>query len=144
MKKTDEPIAVVQEFNKSIGDVWNAVTNVDLMRQWFFDNIPAFEPVKGFKTQFNVASGERNFLHMWEITNVDIPGMIMYNWKYKGYPGDASVVFELSESNSLTILKVSMNIIEDFPEDIPEFRRESCIAGWKCFICENLKRFLDG
>ena len=34
-------------------------------------------------------------------------------------------------------------IIEDFPEDIPEFSRESCNKGWEYFIQNRLKVFLD-
>lgn len=40
------------------------------MKQWFFENIPAFQPEIGFEIRFNVNSGEINFLHVWNITDV--------------------------------------------------------------------------
>jgi uncharacterized protein YndB with AHSA1/START domain len=53
--RTDEaPVVVEETFNAPIASVWNAITVADMMRQWFFDNIPAFEPVVGFKTRFTV------------------------------------------------------------------------------------------
>ncbi len=39
MKDAKEPIVVEQTFNTSINNVWNAITKVDQMRKWFFENI---------------------------------------------------------------------------------------------------------
>lgn len=143
MKKDDEPIVVEQTFDASIDAVWKAITEIDRMRQWYFENIPSFKPEVGFETQFNVQSQDRNFPHMWKVTEV-VPGkMITYNWKYDNYPGDSFVTFELFEQDNLTKLRLTVTILEDFPEDIPEFRRESCIGGWTYFIKERLKEFLE-
>lgn len=53
---------------------------------------------------------------------------ITYNWKYGGYPGDSFVTFELTDHDGSTTLKLSHRATEPFPEDIPEFKRESCEA----------------
>ena len=53
-----------QVVNASVQDVWEAITEIDQMRQWYFDNIPAFEPRTGFETRFNVSSQGRDFLPM--------------------------------------------------------------------------------
>jgi len=143
MKTTDEPIIVEQTFKASIETVWSAITEIDQMRQWFFDNIPSFKPEVGFETQFNVQSKSRNFLHMWKVTEVVPYKMIIYNWKYNGYPGDSFVVFELFEENKLTTLRLTTKIVENFPDDIPEFKRESCLGGWKFFIQKSLKEYLE-
>lgn len=143
MKKNDEPIIVEQTFRASIDAVWNSITDIDQMHRWFFDNIPSFRPEVGFKTQFNVQSQGRNFLHMWKVTEVVPKKTISYNWKYDGYPGDSFVKFELFEQNNLTKLRLTHQVEEDFPEDIPEFRRESCVEGWTFFIRKSLKEFLE-
>ena len=143
MRKNDEPIIVEQTFNTSIDIVWNSITEIDQMRQWFFDNIPSFKPEVGFETQFSVQSQNRNFLHMWKVTEVVPKKMITYNWKYNGYPGDSFVVFELFKQNNLTKLRLTHQVRESFPEDVPEFSRESCVDGWNFFIRESLKEFLE-
>ncbi len=143
MKNINEPIIVEQIFNASIDAVWNALTEIDQMHQWYFENIPSFKPEVGFETQFNIESGDRNFQHKWKVTEVVPLKMIKYNWKYEDYPGDSFVVFELFKQNNFTKLKLTVHILEDFPEDIPEFKRESCIGGWKFFIQKNLKEFLE-
>jgi len=143
MGDTNEPIIVEQTFNTSIDNVWNAITKVGQMRVWFFENIVSFEPVVGFVTQFSVQTQDRNFLHLWKLTEVVPMKKITYNWKYGGYPGESFVMFELLEQNNQTKLRLTYKGIESFPEDIPEFSRESCTEGWNYFIRKSLKEFLE-
>ena len=143
MRKDEDPIVVEQTFHVSADVVWNAITAIDQMRQWYFDNIPSFEPRVGFETQFNVRCHEKDFLHVWKVTEAVPPGRIAYDWRYEGYPGDSFVVFELCEQGGLTTLRLTHQVREDFPEDIPEFSRDSCIEGWTFFIKRRLKQFLD-
>jgi len=143
MNKNDEPIILEQRFNLSIEKVWNSITEISQMRQWYFNNIPSFKPEVGFETQFNVQSKDRNFLHMWKVTKVVPLKMITYNWKYGGYPGDSFVVFELFKHNNLTKLRLTHQIKESFPKDIAEFTRESGVEGWTFFINKSLKKYLE-
>ena len=138
-----EPIIVEQHFEKTMNVVWKAITEPDQMIKWFFENIPDFKPEVGFKTQFNVQSGERNFLHLWEIIDVDQGKKIVYDWRYQEYPGIGKVTFELMEKDGQTILKLINEGLESFPKDIPEFTKESCVGGWTYFIKERLKTYLD-
>jgi uncharacterized protein YndB with AHSA1/START domain len=142
MRKDDDPIIVEQTFHMSVETVWNSITKIGQMRQWYFENIPSFKPEVGFETQFNVQSKDRNFLHMWKVTEVVPLKKIIYNWKYEGYRGDSFVVFELFKQNNLTKLRLTHQVQESFPEDIPEFSRESGVAGWTFFIRKSLKEFL--
>jgi uncharacterized protein YndB with AHSA1/START domain len=143
MRKTDEPVIVEQTFDASIDTVWNAITVLEQMRQWYFENIPSFKAEVGFKTQFNVISEGRNFLHMWEIREVVPLKRISYSWRFKEYAGEGLVVFELSAQNDLTMLKLTNSVLESFPDGIPEFIRESCIRGWEYFIQNRLKEYLE-
>ena len=67
-----------------------------------------------------------------------------YNWKFDGYPGDSFVAFELLDEDDLTKLRLTVWVVESFPDDVPEFTRESCIGGWTYFITQSLKGFLTG
>ena len=143
MKKGDEPIIVEDIYQAPIEKVWRALTDIQQMRQWYFGNIPAFKPDVGFETQFDVQSEDRVFPHQWRVTKVTPLQMITYNWKFEGYPGDSYVVFELFKQQNATKLKLTVQIMESFPQDIPEFTRESCITGWNFFLKERLKEFLE-
>ena len=143
MNINEKPVIVEETFNVSIESVWDSITIIDQMRQWYFDNIPSFIPEVGFETQFNVKSEDRNFLHMWKVTKVEPQKLIEYNWKYKDYEGDSFVVFELIKQNDLTKLILTHRVQENFPENIPEFSRESGVNGWEYFIKGRLKEFLE-
>ena len=113
------------------------------MRQWFFNNIPAFMPVVGFETKFNVQSGDRNFMHLWKIVEAEANKKIKYHWSYEEYEGVAFVTFELLEKDEQTLLRLTNEGLETFTSDIPEFTRDSCIGGWEFFIKKNLKDYLE-
>lgn len=141
--KYQEPIVIEQRFNTSAEKVWNAITNVDQMRQWYFDNILDFRPEVGFETRFNVKSGERNFHHIWKVTEVIPFKKIAYSWNFAAYSGEALSSFELAENGMGTILTLKSYVIKNFPDNISEFKRESGQAGWDFLITKSLKRFLE-
>ncbi len=143
MKKTDAPVIVEQTFDTSIGNVWSAITNHPEMIRWFFENIPAFEPVTGFQTSFDVISDDRVFPHIWQITEVIPLKKITYDWSYDGYSGRSVVEFELTDEEDRTRLTLTATVTEDFDDNIPEFRRDSCEAGWDYFIKGRLRGYLE-
>ncbi|WP_027391758.1 SRPBCC family protein [Aquimarina latercula] len=142
MKVTDEPIIIEEYYNVPENKVWRAITGVKEMKFWFFDAIRSFKPEVGFKTQFLVRVEDRNYTHCWEITEVILNKKITYTWSYVEYPGDAFVTFELYKEDNRTRLKLSLVVTEDFPSNVPEFTRDSCIAGWNYFLGQRLKEYL--
>lgn len=143
MKKNDPPIIVEATYSASVETVWEAITQPEKMKQWFFENIESFHPEVGFETSFVVQSGERTFTHLWKIKEVIPSKKIFYNWKYEEYVGDGFVAFEIFEKENGTQLRLTNIITEDYPSDVPEFKRESCIGGWNYFLGERLKAFLE-
>lgn len=142
MKTSDPPIIARQSFETTPAELWSAITEVDRMTQWFFENIPDFEAEAGFQTQFVVQVEDRTFTHQWTITDVVLGKSITYRWAYKEYPGVGKVVFSIS--GDPTTLTLTNTIDENFPSDVPEFNREACIGGWNYFINGRLKSYLDG
>ncbi len=140
----NNPIIAEHTFDAPIEVVWNAITDVEQMRQWYFDDIPDFKPEVGFETRFNVKSGERNFLHIWKVTEVIPERKIAYSWNFEEYHGEALSTFELVEKDGRTVLTLKSYVIEKFPDNIPEFKRESGQAGWDYLIKESLIKFLKG
>ncbi len=143
MKDSYKPIIVDQIFDASVKNVWNAITVLDEMTQWFFPDISSFEPVVGFKTQFSVQIEDRIFLHLWKLTEVVPMKIIAYEWRFEGYPGSGVSLFELTEEGHQTKLRLTFTVVEKFPDNIPEFKRESGVAGWNYFIKESLKEYLE-
>ena len=141
---TDNPIVITQEFNTTVDRVWTAITNRDEMIQWYFEMIPAFEPTVGFETSFNVRTPDnKDYLHLWKVTEVMPKQKIVYSWKYGGYSGDSFAVWKLKANADKIMLHFSHHGISTFPQDNPDFERESCVKGWTYFIHERLKTYLE-
>jgi len=47
--------------------------------------------------------------------------MIKNDWKYEGYPEDSFVLFELVKQDHFTRLRLTHQVQENFPDNIPEF-----------------------
>jgi len=138
------PIIVEETFNTNSKTIWSAITELNQMVLWFFEGIPDFKPEVGFETQFTVSSISRDFLHVWEIIEVIPEELIVYKWTYPEYfDGDSFVTFKLAMiSENQTTLSVIADGMENYPQDIPEFKRESGVNGWNYFIKESLSNYL--
>ena len=143
MKKTDAPIIVEANYLASVEKVWEAITQPIKMRQWFFSNIETFQTEIGFETSFAVQSGERTFTNLWKIKEVIPFKKLSYHWAYEEYSGDGFVEFDIFEKEEGTQLRLTNIITQDYPSDVPEFKRESCIGGWEYFLRKELKDFLE-
>lgn len=135
------PIIIEIETKATKEKVWKAITEVGQMKKWFFDNIPNFEAKLHAETSFNVTSSTRDFYHKWKVTEVILNKKIAYTWKYEDIEGESLSVFNIEEYESKTVLTISCFGLESFPNTIPEFTRESCLAGWTYFT-ERLKNYL--
>jgi uncharacterized protein YndB with AHSA1/START domain len=113
------------------------------MTQWYFSNIPAFEAVVGFETRFVVAVEDRVYPHYWKVTEVLPQKRLAYEWEFEGYEGKSLSLFEVMEVEAGTKLRLTASTIAPFSENIPEFKRESGVAGWNYFIRESLKAYLE-
>lgn len=143
MNSFDDPIVITQTFEAPITNVWNALTVHSEMVQWYFSNIPSFDPTEGFETAFTVQTEERVFPHTWKITEVIPMKKIAYEWKFEGYIGSGISIFELSSNENQTILDFTFITTKKFPDNIPEFKRESGVQGWNYFIKERLVNYLS-
>jgi uncharacterized protein YndB with AHSA1/START domain len=140
---SSDPVLVEEVFTRTRSEVWDAITNRDHMVNWFFEEISEFKPESGFETSFNISTDERDFLHLWRITEVIPEKKIVYDWRYQDCPGVGKVIFELFDDPAGCRLRVTNFGLETFPTEVPEFTRESCQQGWEYFLKESLKSYLS-
>jgi len=144
MQTTDLPIIIEADFKATIETVWKALTEIEQMQQWYFDQLVDFKAEVSFKTQFSLQHEGRTFTHIWKVIEVIPSEKISYSWSYKEYPGNSIVTFTLKETAIGTHLHLKTIVLEDFPQNIQAFKRESGVAGWEYLIGESLRKYLEG
>ena len=145
MKKKNtlpEGIVVEKTFDAPIARVWQALTDVAQMREWYFD-LKEFKPEAGFEFEFAVEHEGNSYHHVCKIAEVIPQRKIAYTWRYKGEPGDSLATFALSGKGNKTRLTLTHTGIESFPKT-PAYARKNFEAGWAQLIGTSLKQFVEG
>ena len=132
-------IVVERTLSAPVARVWKALTDVDRMREWYFD-LKEFKSEVGFEFEFVVEHEGNRYHHLCRVVEVIPEKKIAYTWRYKGEPGDSLVSFELFAEGDNTKLKVTHTGIETFPRT-PAYARKNFEAGWTAIATE-LEQFL--
>jgi uncharacterized protein YndB with AHSA1/START domain len=140
---SNTPFVIERTYNSPVDKVWDAITNVQKMREWYFD-LPAFEAKVGFTFSFRgKGSKGEEYIHLCEVVEVVELKKISYTWKYEGYPGNSTVSFELFPENGQTRIRLTHAGLESFPQNTPDFAVSSFAAGWNEIIGKSLKEYLE-
>jgi len=137
-----EPFVIERSYDAPIERVWKAITDKDQMKQWYFD-IAEFEPKVGFEFSFVGENEGRKFVHLCEITEVEVDKKLAYSWRYEGYEGKSFVTFELFSEGDKTLVKLTHEGLETFPANNPDFAKENFAGGWSYIIGTSLKEFVE-
>ena len=136
-----EAVILERTFDAPVERVWAALTDVDQMREWYFD-LKEFKPQVGFEFEFIVEHEGTSYHHLCRVTDVVSQKKIAYTWRYKGEPGDSLVTLELFPEGNKTRLKLTHSGIETFPKT-PAYARKNFEAGWSAIVGTELKKFVE-
>jgi len=137
------PFVIERTYNAPVAKVWEAITDNQKMKQWYFD-LPEFKPEVGFTFEFygGPDNGIR-YHHFCEITEV-IPGKkLTHSWTYIGYSGKSFVTWELFDEGDRTKLVLTHSGLETFPPDNKDLAAHNFARGWTHIIGTSLKNFLE-
>ncbi len=138
-----KPLLVTRVYDAPIQKVWQALTDNEQMKQWYF-KLPEFKAEVGF--EFDFVGGPPDgiqYKHLCKITEI-IPGRkISYTWVYEGYAGESLVSFELFEEDDKTKLVVTHAGLETFDASNKDFDKGNFDEGWNYFVNTALADFLD-
>ena len=90
-----EAVVVERTLDAPVARVWKALTDVDQMRQWYFD-LKEFRPEVGFEFGFVVEHEGNTYDHRCKVTEVIPQRKIAYTWRYEGHEGNSLVTIELA------------------------------------------------
>ncbi|MES2807468.1 MAG: SRPBCC domain-containing protein [Bacteroidota bacterium] len=138
-----EPYVMQQTYNAPIEKVWSALTNIEKLKQWYFD-LSGFEPEVGFQFSFTCQDDGKLYLHHCEVKEVIERQKLVHTWYYAGYPGESTVTWELFAEGEKTRLQLTHAGLETFPQDDPFFATSNYNAGWTQIAGIDLRTFVEG
>lgn len=138
------PVRINELLEASIDKVWNAITDKESMKEWYFD-IPDFKLEKGAIFNFFEPGAEKRFHHRCEILEIIPHQKFQHTWTYPKYSDGVSVVtWELvTEENNNTRVFLTHEGIENFADAGEAFKRESYLGGWTEIVDNSLKNFVE-
>jgi len=138
-----KPFTIERIYNAPVSRVWQAITDKDKMKEWYFD-LSGFKPEKGFEFQFTAQGTEgTKYVHLCKITEVVFEKKLAYTWRYEGREGNSEVTFELFAEGDKTRLKLTHEGIESFAANGPGFAKENFSMGWTEIIGKSLKEYVE-
>jgi uncharacterized protein YndB with AHSA1/START domain len=137
-----QSIIIERTLDTPISKVWQALTDNDEMKKWYFV-LPEFKAEVGFFFEFEGGKDPENpYLHYCEVTEVIVGKKITYSWRYDGYEGNSFVTFELFDEGDKTLLTLTHVGLETFAHLNPDFAKENFEEGWTGILDTSLKNYL--
>jgi uncharacterized protein YndB with AHSA1/START domain len=137
---TAEPLVIERTVNAPVEKVWEAITDKEQMKQWYFD-LAEFKPETGFEFSFVGGTEEKSYVHLCKVMEVAPQRKLQHSWLYEGFEGASFVTWELFPEGDRTRIKLTHKGLESFPPN-PDFARTNFEAGWAEIIGKNLADFL--
>lgn len=137
-------IIVEETYNAPLANVWEAITNKNKMKKWYFD-LTEFKAEVGFEFSFEgTGRTGATYIHQCKITEVIPYQKLQYSWEYEKVEGFSLVTFELFEEENKTRLKLTHSGVESFPQNDPDFVLGNFNGGWTQLVKELLRDYLLG
>lgn len=139
----NKKIVVIERiYEATIEKVWEALTNKDQMKQWYFD-VSDFKAEVGFEFQFSAENEGKIYLHKCKVVEAKPITKIAYTWSYEGYEGQSLVTFELfSEDENKTRLKLTHSGTDSFLSH-HDFEKADFNEGWESILGQSLRNFVE-
>ncbi|MCP9768508.1 SRPBCC domain-containing protein [Lacihabitans sp. LS3-19] len=140
---TSGDIVIKKIFEAPIEKVWQAISDKDQMKMWYFD-LPEFKAEIGCEFSFIGGSeGGIQYIHHCQVTELETNKKMAYTWKYEGYNGMSTVIWELEKIDNQTQLTLTHKNIESFPSNNPDLAKKNFVGGWDSIINSSLSKFLN-
>ncbi|MDW9378588.1 SRPBCC domain-containing protein [Chryseobacterium sp. JV558] len=137
------PITVQYTINAPAEKVWQALTDKNEMKSWYFD-IQDFELEIGKQFNFYEPGGENKYHHQGEVLEIIPNRKLKYTWSYPDFSTLKTVVtWELLPEDGQTLVKLTHEEIENFKDLGEGFSRKNFTAGWNTILGQSLKKYLE-
>jgi len=130
-------------FNSTKEKVWQAITDKEIMKVWYFD-IPSFNLEVG--ADFSFYEGEKKeYLHTCKILNIEENKLLQHTWMHPEQSKGSSVLtWKIDEVDQKVKVTLTHEGLENFADAGPAFAPENYEMGWNALVKTNLRNYLYG
>ena len=138
-----EYVKISVKVNAPLDKVWNAITNKEQMKNWYFD-VPDFEPKIGNNFSFYGGDENEEYHHFCEIVDLIPNEKLKHSWTYPEISKEKTLVkWELKPENEGTIVTLTHKGLEAFEHLGENFKIHSFRKGWEDIVGKSLKEFVE-
>ncbi len=138
-----ENVKISVKVNAPLDKVWNAITNKEQMKNWYFD-VPDFEPKIGNNFSFYGGDENEEYHHFCEIVDLIPNEKLKHSWTYPEISKEKTLVkWELKSENEGTIVTLTHKGLEAFEHLGENFKIHSFRKGWEDIVGKSLKEFVE-
>lgn len=123
----------------SAHEIWEALTERDNMKEWYFD-IPDFQLKVGATFNFYEPGDTKEFLHQCVVKEINPNKVFSHTWTHPDHSkGESIVTWMLDELEEGTLVTLTHSGIEGFANIGRDFTRKNYQLGWDgyMFILKN-------
>jgi len=136
------PITVQYKINAPVEKVWNALTDKNKMKSWYFD-IQDFTLQVGKEFNFYEPGEEKKYHHQCHILEIIPNEKLKHTWSYPEL-SDAvtTVTWELQKEDIGTLVTLTHENVESFEGLGENFSKASFTEGWNKIIGKSMKEYV--
>lgn len=138
-----EIITISVQCSTNASVIWNALTNVEHQKKWYFD-LQDFVLEKETIFTFYEPGDNKKFKHICTVVDVVPNKLFSHTWTYPELSeGSSLLTWQLKEENGITEVSITHKGIESFADGGPDFAIENFVAGWNEILHKDLKNYVE-
>lgn len=139
----EQCITVQQAICAPTEKVWQALTDPNEMKKWYFD-MPDFAAVPGHVFSFEAGSEDQKYYHELEILEVDPNKKLVHTWTYPELSQAVTTVeWTLEDSDGATLVTLKHSGVSAFSGLGKDFRQQSFENGWQEIVTKMLRNHAE-
>lgn len=136
-------ISVTIKIKASATRVWQALTEINQMKEWYFD-IQDFDLNEGSVFNFYETGGTNQFHHRCKMLKIVPEKLLSHTWTHPSHSkGESVVTWNIVENQEFTEVTLQHDGLENFNDAGPDFAPENYQFGWEGLLMM-LKNYLHG
>ena len=139
---SSETIHIERTYPIVASELWNALTDKNKMKDWFFE-IPDFTTEVGAEFNFYKFNQNLDTLHRCQVIESKAPEIFKFTWTHpKQSTGTSIITWRLIPRRGATTLHLTHEGIENFKDAGENFKIENFESGWEKILGDSLNKFI--